>query len=180
MKIWILDSDVDKYENLMLKNEFDMDLLRQLNGDSKSKVWIPLEVKKMYGDRIFSNTPGFSPHLPVIDSKSTEILSDLIKKDSELLPLVCKDAQFNIINVTKVIDCINYEQAEYKTFRDGKRIMRFTKYAFHQELLEGDNIFRIPELPFSRPFVSDKFKNVVEENGLEGFLFELAWDSSAE
>ena len=41
------------------------------------------------------------------------------------------------------------------------------------------DIFKIPDERTRKPFVSDRFKKTVEDNGLQGFKFELVWDSEA-
>jgi len=79
--------------------------------------------------------------------------------------------------VTNVIDCIDYSKSNYKTFSDGKRIMRFMKYAFREKEIEGVSLFKIKDEPLKRPFVSDEFRKRVLENNLLGFKFDLAWDS---
>lgn len=117
MKIWILDCDVDHYENLFWKK--DVDYIQSFNGTEKKNDWKPVRVQRMYRNRKFSNTPGLSPHLPVFDKKAVSILDDLLKGNAEILPLECKEGDFYLINVTNVIDCIDYEKSVYKTFNDG-------------------------------------------------------------
>ena len=97
--------------------------------------------------------------------------------NAEILPLDCEDGDFFAINVVNVLDCIDYEKSKYKTFRDGKRIMRFIKYAFCEEKLDGVNLFKIKDGVLKRPFVSEEFRKRVIDNNLIGFKFELAWDS---
>lgn len=177
MKIWILDCDVDNYENLTWKKELDIDYIQSFNGVEKMKDWNPMQVKRMY-DRKFSNSPGFSPHIPIFDEKAINVLGDLLIGNAEILPLDCEDGNFYAINVVNVIDCIDYEKSKYKTFRDGKRIMRFTKYVFDERKISGVNLFKTKEEPLKRPFVSEKFRKRVVDNQLTGFKFELAWDSS--
>ncbi len=179
MKIWILDSDVDKYENLMWKEDFNLDEVQSFDGRKKTKDWNPIKVKRMY-DREFSNTPGFSSHIPVFDATATNVLRDLLEGDAEILPLDCVEGDFFAINVTRVLDCIDYEKSSYKTFRDGKRIMRFINYVFKPDEVETHQIFKIPDERLRRPFVSDEFRNRVIECGLTGFVFKLAWDSEQE
>lgn len=176
MKVWILDCDVDNYENLTWKNEIDIDFIQSFNGTEKKKDWKPIQVKRMY-DRTFSNTPGLSPHIPVFDKKAIDVLSEFLIGNAGILPLACEEGDFYVINVVKVVDCIDYEASKYKTFRDGKRIMRFTKYAFDEKKVEGVHLFKIKDEPLKRPFVSDDFKERILDNNLTGFKFELAWDS---
>lgn len=176
MKVWIMDSDVDNYENLAWSEDTDLDYIHSFDGRPKANGWGGLSVKRMY-DRDFSNTPGLSPHIPVFDSRAAHTLKDLIVNDAELLSLTCPDGDFYAVNVTKVLDCIDYNKSEYKMFRDGKRIMRFVKYSFIKDAITGVNIFRIKDMPLLRPFVSDQLKSRVENSDLCGFKFELAWDS---
>lgn len=178
MKIWKLDCDVDYYENLFWEKDIDYTL--SFDGVEKIKDWIPVQVQRMYHNRKFSNTPGLSPHLPVFDKKAVSVLDDLIKGNAEILPLDCKNKDFYLINVTNVIDCINYEKSEYKTFNDGIRIMRFIKYVFNERYINGVDLFKLKDEPLKRPFVSDKFRKRVLDSNLTGFIFELAWDSEQE
>lgn len=178
MKVWILDCDVDHYENLYWEKDIDFTL--SFDGTEKVKEWSPVRVQRMYRNRKFSNTPGLSPHLPVFDKKAVSILKDFLIDNAEILPLDCKDGDFYLINVTNIIDCIDYEKSEYKTFNDENRIMRFIKYVFDQRNINGVDLFRLKDVPLKRPFVSDEFRKHVIESGLKGFIFELAWDSEQE
>ena len=175
MKIWILDCDVDTYENLTWET-LDINFIQSFDGMEKKKDWNPMQVKRVY-DRELSNTLGLSPHIPVFDEKAISVLNDLLIGNAEILPLDCKDGVFYAINVINVIDCIDYERSKYKTFRDGKRIMRFITYVFNEEKIKGTNLFKIIDEPLKRPFVSDEFRKRVVDNKLTGFKFELAWDS---
>ena len=49
----------------------------------------------------------------------------LITSDIETLPLRLNDEIIYGINVLTIIDAIDYDLSEYKTYRDGKRIMAF-------------------------------------------------------
>lgn len=180
MRIWKLDCDVNTYENLAWgANEFeiDLDFIHSFIGVSKEKNWIPLHLKRMHGDREFSNTPGLSAHIPVFDKKAVDVVREYLIGNAEILPIFCEDKEFFIINVTSVLDCIDYESSEYKTFRDGVRIMRFVKYAFIEDKIKNVHLFKIKDEPVRRPFVSDAFRKKILDSDLIGFEFELVWDS---
>ena len=91
------------------------------------------------------------------------------------------DLEYYAINVTTVLDVIDYSKSRYITFDDGKKIMVFEKYAFKlcDELIRS-NIFKIIDETRGEAFVSDRFKESVEKNNLTGFRFELVWDSERE
>ena len=38
-----------------------------------------------------------------------------------------------------------------------------------------DLIFKIPEEVHTHPYVTDSFKNLMEQNGIKGFKFVLVW-----
>ena len=45
------------------------------------------------------------------------------------------------------------------------------KMVFIPNCCEDENIFKIPERPFTAIFVTSSFKNVVEKNNLKGLIF---------
>jgi hypothetical protein len=176
LKIWHLDFELDEFDNLLPVKELSLDEIYSFNGSSKKAQWIPITVKKME-DKELSNAPGFYSHIPVFDKITLEVVNNLIKDSTEVLPLICSEGEFYIINVIEVLDCIDYDKSEFKTYRDGKRIMRFIKYEFIKNVVDGKHIFKIVDEPLRRPFVSEEFRQKVIDYNLKGFKFELAWDS---
>ena len=179
MKIWQLDFEVDKYDNLIPEKNFTLDEIRSFNGKKKKWKWKPLPVKRMEPEKNLelSDAPGFFT-IPVFSDRALKVLRPIIKNSTEELKLICKEKKYYAINVTKVLDVVDYSKAEYIKFSDGNRIMVFEKYAFRicDELVQN-YIFKIIDEPLRRAFVSEKFKNAVEENNLTGFKFRLVWDS---
>ena len=126
-----------------------------------------------------SDAPGFT--IPVFSKRAVEILRPLIQNSIEELELQFEEAEYYGINVTTVLDVIDYSKSKYKMYSDGKRIMVFEKYAFRIcNELNNNNIFKIVDEPSRWEFVSDRFKQIVEENHLSGFKFKLVWDSEEE
>jgi len=122
------------------------------------------------------DAPGFI--IPVFSKKAIEILRPLIQNSVEELELRFQEAEYYGVNVIAVLNVIDYSRSKYRMYSDGKRIMAFQRYAFKScEELVDNNIFKIVDEPRGRAFVSDKFKQTVEENNLLGFKFKLVWDS---
>lgn len=177
MKIWHLFSDVDHYENLVPVSEFSAEEIQAFDGRELKSSWKPLPVRRMEPQKKLelSDFPGFT--IPVFSEKAVSILDPLIKNSSEKLELVFEKKYYGI-NVTTVLDVIDYEHSQYLTYKGSNRIMVFEKYAFlNNGLLDGVNIFKIVDEPRRWPFVSDIFKKTVEKNNLTGFKFRLVWDS---
>lgn len=176
MKIYKLRFDVDNYENLEPLEDISIETFQMFDGTSHIESWNKMRVKKMNSEKEMrmGDAPGFI--IPVFSKKATDILMPLIKNDVELLPIECEGIEMSGINVLSVINAVDYEKSEYKTFRDGKRILAFQKYCFKPEIVGKRNIFKIPDEKRREAFVSEKFYNAVLENGLEGFKIELVWE----
>lgn len=177
MRIWQLQFEVDKYDNLVPVGEFTADEIQSFDGRRKKDIWNPLPVKRMEPEKELelSDAPGFI--FPVFSKKALEILRPLIQNSVEELELQFQEAEYYGINVTAVLNVIDYSKSEYRMYSDGKRIMAFQKYAFRscKELI-NTNIFKIVDEPTRRAFVSDIFKQTVEKNNLLGFKFKLVWE----
>ena len=123
-----------------------------------------------------SDAPGFYSHIPVFSERAVLVLKKYIDNNAEILTARYNEKNYYIINVTNVLNCINFEESEYKTFPDGKRIMVFEKYAFIKEKVIDQDLFKVREETVKRPFVSDAFRESVINNRLTGFSFELVWE----
>ena len=177
MNIWQLKFDVDNYSNLEAVPPLNADALQSFNGTSKLSTWTPIKVVVMEDDKSLSDAPGFI--IPVFSQRALGILLPLIENSVEVLNINFNNVvPYYAINVTSVLDVINYSESEYKTYRDGKRILAFKKYSFKiNKELTTHNIFKIIDEPTRNAFVSDKFKEAVEKNNLSGFVFKKVWSS---
>lgn len=120
------------------------------------------------------DAPGFL--IPVFSRRALNILNPLIADAIDVLDLICDEGEFYGINVTRVINAIDYSKSEYVTFSDGIRIMAFQKYVFRTDMdLNTHHIFKIVDEPTRWSFVSDQFKTLVENYDLLGFRFKKVW-----
>lgn len=180
MKIWQLNFELDKYDNLIPTREFTVEEIQAFNGRSDLKPWKPIKVKRMEPEKglELSDAPGFT--FPVFSRRALNCLESLINKNVEILPLDFDEKEYLGINIITVLDAIDYENSIYKTYRDGKRIMAFKKYAFLPNVIKNVSIFKISDEKTRYAFVSDEFKQTVEINNLTGYKFKLVWDSEQE
>ena len=103
----------------------------------------------------------------------------LIGENVEALELEYEEPYY-AINVTRVLNAINYGRSEYVSHKNNGEIVTFSKYSFFPEKVQGVPIFKIVDAKSSFPLVSDEFKQIVEKNNLKGFVFKLLWDSEKE
>jgi hypothetical protein len=79
--------------------------------------------------------------------------------------------EYYVANILDLVDALDLSQSDYSVYEaKGKKITAIRKYALNKNKLEGKNIFKLvgDEIPI---FVSEKFKNIVEANGITGCDF---------
>ena len=176
MKIWQLCFDVNNYANLQAIPPLTADEIQSFNGTKKLSSWSPRQVEPIETDLKLGDAPGFT--IPVFSQKACDVLMPLMEQDVELLPLACSKGAFFGVNVTNLLDVIDYDSSVFRRFSDGKRIMAFQKYSFRMcDALNKCNIFKITDEPTRRAFVSDRVKGGNRKNGLKGFSLRLVWDN---
>ena len=177
LKIWKLWSYGEPYDDLEMVEPMTFEERQSFDGRSKINDWIPRKVQKMDSNSnlVLGDYSGYL--FSAMTKRAVNILLPLMKENVEVLPLKCEYGEYYLINIITVLNCIDYEHAKYKMFSDQKRIMRFETYSFFEDKINQTHIFKIIDEPVRKPFVSDTFKNAVEEAGLTGFRFELVWDS---
>jgi hypothetical protein len=78
---------------------------------------------------------------------------------------------YHVANVCKVIDALDLGNSKYDLFElDDEKILSVEKYALKKEAIKNYNIFKL-ENDTIPTFVSEEFKNKIEEDNLTGFQF---------
>ena len=176
MKIWALRHDTDFIDVRADSSHFAY--FQTFEGETKAKDWKPIKVKPIdIGIYPWGNAVGLSSHIPVLDRTAVDVLRDLLDDNAEILPLDCEYAELYAINVTNIVDCIDYEKSEYKVFENSGKIMWIHRHAFKEEKVKMQHLFKIPDMKRGCPYVSDEFRNRVLEAGLTAFRFTCVWDS---
>ena len=151
-----------------------------LDGERKSSDWWRRKIVR------FGELP-LGDYISHLVGDAIILTYDAIQKlqtvlgENEILPLECDFGDYWAVNVLNVLDCIDYDKADYKLFpnqREGERprIMRFRKYAFLPERLSDCHIFKIIDEPKSSIFVDEVFVNEVSKQYITGFSFNLVWE----
>lgn len=125
------------------------------------------EVDKPIGDVFSVQISSF-----ILNEKSYRVLYPYIKNEVQIFKIKSEDENLYVVNVTNIIDCLDYDKSEFKRFTSSGRIMEVTKYAFKERLLKNAFIFKLPEFSNNLNYVTEDFKKVVEENNIKGFKFE--------
>lgn len=111
----------------------------------------------------------------VVNEYCFDVIKTLIQDSTQVLYAKSNSQKLYVLNVTTIIDCLDYENSKLKRFPSSGRIMRVEEYAFHKEKLKDVFIFKIPEELHAHPYVTDEFKMLIEQNGIKGFKFVPVW-----
>ncbi|MDF2922663.1 MAG: hypothetical protein K0R57_1577 [Paenibacillaceae bacterium] len=154
----------------------------KFNGKPMEDIWSPVEVeyihnppKKEYDCTAFGNGKF------IFNDKAIHALNHILQGKVEILPLVHINAaapkSIFAINVIRMLDCLDYDRAKVKIDPEYKIITEIKRYAFKEEMLRDETIFKMPQHRGTRVFVTEKFVRAVEENHLTGLEFDEVWDS---
>lgn len=78
---------------------------------------------------------------------------------------------YKVANVVNLLGALDLENSKYDVFElDDEKIISIEKYALRKNAIKNNHIFKLREdtIPI---FVSQEFKNIIEENSLIGFQF---------
>ncbi|WP_202081742.1 imm11 family protein [Caldalkalibacillus salinus] len=176
MKIYILNKKLEGYDYLGCANEYDSHtLLGGFRGTSMLDNWKPIKLET-YEKGLESDFPGF-PY-PIFSERSISILEDLLLDNAEILPMIHSEKNYYAINITRLTDCFNRDKAKLliEDKYNVEVVKDIQKYSFNKECIEQETIFKLKE-NLVEIYVTDTFKNRVEEAGLVGFEFHEVWDS---
>jgi hypothetical protein len=179
MNVFTLEADANKYQNLVLVNEDDWEVIYKFNGTPIGPSWQPLKVEVLYDEdhsinRPASDFPSFAPHIPVLSQRALKVLGPVLRDNGELLQLSCKDGKYVAFNVTRTLDILDVVKSDIVYFSSGK-ILDVKRFVFNSE--PSAVIFKLNQMPLGKVFVTDSFVRTVQEAGLEGFAFQLVWSA---
>lgn len=174
MKIYKYIADSDIYDSLLFE-EKDWDKADYFASGDR----LPPELKYFsLQDHIVGKKgdfPSLNPHIPVFTPKAWKQLNHLL---SQIETLSLNQGEYMALNVLNIVDALDKTQSELTQNRVTGRVSSIQKYVFMEEKLHNKHLFKIPETLGLEVYVSDTFKKVVEDNGLEGLSFEkLVYES---
>jgi hypothetical protein len=110
----------------------------------------------------------------IASERAWEILRPLISSAVEALPVIHPSGvQYYALNLLHVIDCLQVDRC-ITNRRPDAPMAKFSAvytYAFNEEVVRGQHLFRCPQMKGLEIYVSSAFKEVVESNGLIGLRF---------
>jgi hypothetical protein len=109
--------------------------------------------------------------------RAKEIFDPHINHLGQWLKLESDEAPYWAFNITNVVDAIDREKSKLDFFSSG-RLMDIDEHAFHAQRLQGQLMFKIPDLN-KHEYVTQPFIDLVYKHQLTGFKFLHLWCSEA-
>lgn len=175
MEIYKLKADVENYKWVTKQPFRDIEFLDEYLGLSMKKGWKPLTLEYINEsgdeDMKFGDFPNFVPGFSVVSEEAYKALEPVISNETEFLEVSVKDEKrrFYLMNVTLVLDCLDFDNSNIVRFDDG-RIMMVKKHYFLENRVKDNIIFRLYG-DERDVFVTKKFIETVEKHKLQGFEF---------
>lgn len=144
-------------------------------GKKLGHTWKPIKMKKVEENEM-KDALDLSFQVPVVSQKAADIMKDNLENDVEFLELNVENNKYYAMNIVNVIDALDEENSVFDTLPGGIRFF-FEKYAFLKNKIKDEKIFKIKEEKRSKVFVTEEFKNNIENANLEGFEFIKVWES---
>lgn len=184
MKIWRVNVELDNRQSFQLINKsasFLEELDKMLDGKPYNK-----EIEKNFevemideGDEAdFVKLWNCTETLLCTES-AMDKLKQYVEGFVEFIPVKYKNKYLYMIKILKFIDALNYEKVKLEYLKSGLAI-GVLKYSFLENMVEGVPIFKIllnGNVYSVDIFISTELKRTIEENNLEGLIFNEVWES---
>lgn len=183
MKLWsVIPKDYKKFSHVLpvdkdYNNKKLMDEWFEIAGKPVKNTYNPIEMKRQYKSKKMCNIPYFFSNLLIFDDVTLNFMSELLKEANvEILPINCVEKNLYVINILDnfaVDEVLDLAKSKFEYFDNSDKVMYVKKYVFKESAVLKKDIFSV----YGEIMVSDKFKQIVENNKLTGIEFHLKWDS---
>lgn len=156
--------------------DWNHELASDFNGEAKEKVWTPTKVKTLYKKK-YRDFPRLRIGKPVMNVNVKKVFEVHISREVEFLPLTHDELELYLVNVTNVLDCVDWNRSDIRRYSDGDWA-GFNKLVFDfSKIPLGTYMFKIKQTATVEVFVTDLFKTLVEKHKFKGLNFSLLCDS---
>lgn len=168
----------ENYVNCDVGNIGDMDEYITSNGKIINE-WgrVVFEYNSSEGDVLTDYIANLYRWL-VVSANFIDVTNNLIEEQVQYLPVKIVDriteaekASYFVANIVTVVDALDMHKSKYDIFElDEEKIVSVEKYVLKGDEIANNHIFKLKDdtIPV---FVSEKIKQIIEDNNLLGFAF---------
>lgn len=173
----------DNVQRLDMNVDQRVAIMRTLGrGAAHEGSWHPLPVwrlkkpRKRQTEELCDLTAvGAAEGVPVMSAHAKKILEPILGKGAEWLPLAFDEREYWLLNSLRVLDALDLSQASIRHLPHGP-VWSIEKYAFRPSVVADEWLFKVSTAT-NPVLVTDRFRSLVESEGLTGFFFQPVWDS---
>jgi hypothetical protein len=159
----------DAYDELDYWDDY---LVRSFRGQPLPKNWQMPRYEIGAPDKPLHDFVHGESAAPFISKRAKQVLEAVTRGDVQFWPIgKVQDRDYFIMNVVRVVDCLDLEKSDILTASDG-RVLSLRSAVFHPDKLSDcPVIFKVPQ-DTGVIFVNDLFVNCVRGHRLTGVGFE--------
>lgn len=191
-RVYQLEFLANDYQSLYLEDESNLKI--KFDGSRKLEGWQALDVYVLHPRLKAPDLWSFEcSGAFAVSERAEPLLATFLEMAGELLPLKFGKRTLNLMNITEVINCVDYEHCDCLKDKNGQTL-RYEKpegtfsivnnnYTFFANRFSESTIFKVP---YDSPDIfvverngdpEEEFKAAVEHHGLKGVQFVPRWDS---
>jgi hypothetical protein len=172
MKIFQLQGDIQ-----LLALTYDKalhELVDRERGKRMGALWGKVSLESMKGTvkkgTPLGDCPYFVPEILIVSEKLKGLIPSFTDDELEFLP-VDIDGQpgYSYMNVLCMLDALDQKKSELKRFEEGGKIMYVIQAQYHNEIVNGHHIFRLPN--YHGIYISEDLKKYLEDNDVRGTTY---------
>ncbi|KHL92695.1 hypothetical protein QW71_27550 [Paenibacillus sp. IHB B 3415] len=180
MKIYEFKVNYSITTTLIMSDSVEGHSSHSINTDFEGQIlaytWQPVELQT-HKEKSFNEFPHFVNGKPVVSERVMQILKPYTAHEVEFLPLMHNEFDIFMINVTNILDCVDWQKSKAKWFKE-KYFLGFDDLVFDfAKVPENTYMFKIKELAATRVYVTESFRTIIEKHQLQGLDFSVVYDS---
>ncbi|MGO4530030.1 DUF1629 domain-containing protein [Paenibacillus sp. 2TAF8] len=146
------------------------------NGDRLRGFWSPVKVITL-NKRSYHDFPDFILGKLIVTGEVKDALIPLIQSHVEFLELMHDSLDLYVVNVITILDCVDWKRSDVMYTSKG-RFSRFNTIFFDvSKIRPGTAIFKLKETASHQIYVTEEFKELVNQHKFKGLDFTLVFDS---
>jgi hypothetical protein len=174
----------DDVQRLDMDVELQVSMLRRLGlGVAYAGDWPPIAVRRLRKPRkhLPENLCDFTAvaaavDAPVLSSRAKQVVEPLLGDRAQWLPLAFDEQEYWLLNLLNIVDALDEERSVITRLPTNPNAITIDAYALRPEAVAQEWMFKIRKAPYD-VLVTERFRSLVEDNGLTGLYFQPVWDS---
>jgi hypothetical protein len=173
----------DSVQRLDMAVEMQISMLDLLGlGVAYANAWRPIPAhqlkkprKRLPEELCDFTAVAAAVDVPVLSVRAKQVVEPLLGDKAQWLPLAFEEREYWLLNLLNLVDALDEERSVIRRLPTNPDAMTVKAYALRPEAVAQQWIFKVPQAPFD-VLVTERFRSLVEDNGLTGLYFQPVWD----